>query len=202
MKILMINGSTRARGCTYTALAEMGKLCVAEGVNYEIIHLGRVPVRNCAACNACDKNAQHCVFDDNVINEIITKAWGSDGFIFGAPISQTYPNGRVLSVLDRVFHAGSVAFYHKPAATVITAFHPEKPAALDVLNNYFAISQTPIIPTTYWNILHGSEPINLLQDAKGMHAIRNLAHNMMWLLKCIESGRSQGVIPPKVSKSL
>ena len=39
MKALLINGSPRPRGCTYTALTELKKTLEAEGVEVELIHV-------------------------------------------------------------------------------------------------------------------------------------------------------------------
>ena len=41
MKVLLINGSANVRGCTYTALAEVGKALNNEGIETEIISLGK-----------------------------------------------------------------------------------------------------------------------------------------------------------------
>ena len=41
MKVLMLNGSCNERGCTYTALEEIGRTLREEGVDCEIFQLGR-----------------------------------------------------------------------------------------------------------------------------------------------------------------
>ena len=40
MKVLMVNGSPHLKGCTYTALEEVGKTLKENGVDYEIFQLG------------------------------------------------------------------------------------------------------------------------------------------------------------------
>ena len=35
MKVLMLNGSCNPKGCTYTALTEVGKTLTAAGIDYE-----------------------------------------------------------------------------------------------------------------------------------------------------------------------
>lgn len=62
MKVLMFNGSPKAKGCTYTALEEMAKVLNEEGVETEIMHVGAHPqeaawavvdvVRPVSACTA------------------------------------------------------------------------------------------------------------------------------------------------------
>ena len=50
MKVLMVNGSARAAGCTFTALTEVGKALNEEGVDYEIFGLGAAPMRDYIGC--------------------------------------------------------------------------------------------------------------------------------------------------------
>lgn len=58
MKVLLLNGSPHANGCTFTALTEMCKVFAAEGVETEIVQVGNKPVRGCVACGGCKKNRQ------------------------------------------------------------------------------------------------------------------------------------------------
>ena len=37
MKVLMLNGSCNPKGCTYTALTEVGKALSSQGIDYEIV---------------------------------------------------------------------------------------------------------------------------------------------------------------------
>lgn len=113
MKVLMLNGSCNERGCTYTALEEIGRTLREEGVDCEIFQLGADPVRDCIGCGGCAGGS--CVFDDDGVNRFVEKARKADGFIFGTPVYYAHPSGRVLSFLDRAFYSGSAAFACKPA---------------------------------------------------------------------------------------
>lgn len=119
MKVLMLNGSCNPKGCTYTALTEVGKTLTSAGIDYEIVQLGGGPVRDCIGCNQCSKSG--CVFTDDGVNDFIAKARQADGFVFGTPVYYAHPSGRVLSFLDRVFYAGGSAFAGKPGAAVASA---------------------------------------------------------------------------------
>ena len=89
----------------------------------------------------CAKNGnRRCVFNDDIVNEIIEKAENSDGFVFGTPVYYAHPSGRILSVLDRVFYAGKKAFEFKPGASIVSARRGGTVASFDVLNKYFSIS--------------------------------------------------------------
>ena len=197
MKVLLLNGSSHPRGCTDTALAEVSKPLHRAGIETETLFLGNEPVRDCTACGACGKIPGKCVFDGDIVNHIIEKAREADGFVFGTPVYYAHPSGRILSVLDRVFYAGKDAFAHKPAAAVVSARRAGTTASVDVLNKYFTISQMPVVSSTYWNMVHGSCPEEVLRDAEGLQTMRNLGNNLAWLLQCIEAGRASGISAPQ-----
>ena len=197
MKVLLLNGSSRPSGCTYTALREVAVSLEVAGIETEILFLGNEPVRDCTACGTCAKVPGKCVFDDDIVNRIIEKARGADGFIFGTPVYYAHPSGRILSVLDRVFYAGKSAFIHKPAAAIASARRAGTTATLDVLQKYFTISQMPVVTSTYWTMVHGKQPEDVLKDEEGLQTMRNLASNMVWMLRCIEAGKAAGIKPPQ-----
>ncbi len=201
MKVLLINGSSRPNGCTYTALNEVAKTLNGEGIETEILFLGNDPVRDCTACLSCRKLDGKCVFDDDIVNKIIEKAKDFDGFVFGSPVYYAHPSGRILSILDRVFYAGGASFAHKPAAAVASARRAGTTATFDVLNKYFTISQMPIVSSTYWNMVHGACAEDVLKDEEGLQTMRNVALNMAWMLKCIEAGKAAGIDAPVADKT-
>ena len=145
MKVLMINGSSHEKGCTFTALSEVAKELNKEGIETEIIQLGTAAYRDCIGCGACRKLNGRCVFDDDIVNKIIEKAESSDGFVFGSPVYYAHPSGRLLSVLDRAFYAGGKAFAFKPAAAVVSARRAGTVASIDVINKYFTINKMPVV---------------------------------------------------------
>ena len=197
MKVLLVNGSSR-KECTYTALSKVAESLNEEGIDTEIINIGGTPIRDCIGCGMCAKNGNsRCVFNDDIVNEIIEKAEESDGFIFGTPVYYAHPTGRILSVLDRVFYAGKKAFAFKPGASIISARRGGTVASFDVLNKYFTINQMPIVSSTYWNNVHGNNKEEVVQDLEGMQTMYNLGKNMAWLLKCIESGKNNNINTPE-----
>ena len=143
---------------------------------------------------ACGKH------DDDIVNVIIGKAKECDGFIFGSPVYYSHASGRLLSVLDRVFYAGSAAFYHKPGAAVVSARRAGTSASLDDINKYFAFAQMPMVPSTYWNNVHGNTAEQTAADLEGLQTMRNLAKNMAWMLKCFEAGKKQGIEAPAAER--
>ena len=194
MKVLLVNGSPRAAGCTNTALEEVAKTLGEAGIETEIFWLGAKPVQDCIACGKC-RELKKCVFDD-VVNTLIEKAKTADGFVFGSPVYYAHPSGRVQSALDRAFYAGKYAFAGKPGAAIVSARRGGTAASFDVINKYFGISSMPVVSSTYWNMVYGNTPDEVRRDEEGMQTMRNLGRNMAYLLRCIEAGKAAGIEAP------
>ena len=200
MKVLMLNGGWRADSNTRFALEEIGRTLAAEGIEYEIVNIGSRPIPDCIGCGAC-RTTGRCVSTGDGVNDFIRKASEADGFVFGAPVYYAHPAGRVLSFMDRVFFASKPdVFAHKPAAAVAIARRGGTTAALDAMMKHFTISQMLTVGSTYWNMVHGTSHDDLAQDEEGMQTMRNLGHNMAWLLRCIEAGRAAGVPSPTTER--
>ncbi len=196
MKVLLVNGSPHEKGCTYTALNEIKKTLEKEKIEAEIFHIGTNQVRGCIGCGGCRKNDGKCVFNDDVVNEIIEKAKTADGFVFGSPVHYAAPAGALCAVLDRVFYAGSSNFQFKPGAAVVSCRRSGTTASLDCLNKYFTISNMPVVSSSYWNMVHGSSAEDVLKDEEGLQIMRGIGSNMAWLLNCIELGKKNGASHP------
>ena len=204
MKVILVNGSPHEKGCTYTALETVAKTLNEEGIETEIFQLGTKPLVGCTACGACAKTGR-CVFDDRV-NEFLELAEEADGFVFGSPVHYASAGGAIVSFMARAFFAGSnsakMPFTLKPAAAVVSARRAGTTAAFDQLNKYFTISQMPVISSRYWNMVHGTKPEDVANDAEGLQIMRVLARNMAWFLKCKEAGKKAGVPFPKKEETI
>ncbi len=200
MKVLLVNGSSKANGNTARALAEVAEQLNAEDIDTEVFQLGAKPIRDCIGCGQCGKLGGRCTFDDDVVNELIAAAEQADGFVFGSPVYYAHPSGRILSALDRAFYAGSKAFAHKPGAAVAVARRGGTSTTFDVLNKYFTINQMPVVASTYWNNVFGAMPGEADGDAEGLATMRNIGKNMAWLLRCIEAGQAAGIEAPEADR--
>ena len=194
MKVLMINGSPEKDSCTNRALTEIAVTLKSEGVDSEIIQIGREIIRGCTACGACEKTGR-CVFDD-IVNKIADRMDEFDAFIVGSPVYYASGNGTVYAFMDRLFYSAGSRLKYKPAAAVAVARRAGTTATLDTLNKYFTINQMPVVSSTYWNMVHGFTPADVEKDLEGLQTMRNIAHNMAWLLKCIEAGKKAGLNAP------
>ena len=196
MKVLLINGSPNEFGSTFTALSEVAKMLNQEGIETEIIHIGRGAMQGCIACRKCRGESDKCVFDD-LVNEVAEKAKNADGFVFGSPVYYASANGSMIAFLDRLFYSQSKHFAHKPGAAVVAARRAGTTAALDNLNKYFTINQMPVVSSQYWNMVYGNNGEEVKKDLEGMQIMRTLGKNMAWLLKSIEAGKQAGIELPE-----
>lgn len=200
MKVLLINGSPHGKGCTYTALCEVEKEIVKEGIETEIVQIGQKPIRGCIGCDSCSESGK-CIFDDDIVNSILEKAEKADGFIFGSPVHYAGASGSITCILDRLFYAGK-NFAYKPGACVVSARRSGTTAAFEQLNKYFTIRNMPIVSSNYWNGVHGFTPEDVKKDLEGLQTIRNLGRNMAWLLKCIDVGKKNGILIPNQEEKI
>lgn len=195
MKVLLINGSPKANGNTYTALHEMEKTFQAEGIETEMIHVGRECVRGCMACIGCARTGK-CVFDD-IVNETAQKFEHCDGIVVGSPVYYASANATLMAFLHRLFYSTSFDKCMKVGASVVAARRGGLSSTYDELNKFFGISGMPIASGQYWNSVHGAAPGEAAQDEEGMQGMRTLARNMTFLMKSIELGKKAYGLPEK-----
>lgn len=196
MKVLMLNGSPKARGNTYLALEEMKKVFYAQGIESEIVQVGNQVIRGCVACRTCHETGK-CIYDDDIINELAPKLEECDGMVVGSPVYYGSANATLIACLDRLFYSVKFDTSMKVGASVVVARRGGTTATFDELNKYFAISGMPIAPSQYWNLAHGLRPAEVLHDAEGLQTMRTLARNMVFMMKSIALGKEQYGLPEK-----
>ena len=183
MKVLMINGSPRAKGNTAIALGEVAERLKKNGIDSEIVWIGNKPVRGCIVCNKCREKAGACAFDDDVCNAISATSAEADALVVGSPVYYGQPNGALLAVLQRAFYSNGPAIAGKPAAAIAVCRRGGATASFEALNMPFQMLNMPIVTSQYWNIVYGREPGQASLDQEGLQTMRTLADNMAWLLK-------------------
>lgn len=186
MKVLLINGSPREKGNTFTALSEVAKALQQEGVETEIISIGKKAVQGCIACGMCGREGK-CTFRDDLYFKVmrIVKE-GIDGIVIGSPVYYGGPNGSLCALLDRVFYSLGKELMFKPAASVVVCRRGGASAAFDRLNKYFTILNMPVVSSQYWNMVYGQTPGQAAEDEEGMQTMRTLGRNMAWMIKKLD----------------
>ena len=195
MKVLLINGSPNAKGCTYTALSEVEKTLRENGIETEILHVGHLAIHGCIGCRKC-KETGRCVFDD-IVNEAAKKFEAADGIVIGSPVYYAGVNGALTTFLDRLYYSTSFDKRMKVGAAICSARRAGTTATLDALNKFFLIAEMPIVSSQYWNMVHGNTPDEVLQDAEGLQTMRVLGRNMAFLLHAIHAEKEKSGLPSK-----
>lgn len=194
MKVMLVNGSPHEKGCTHTALNEVASTLNAQGIETEIFWLGQNVKGSCLACGHCVKNGK-CVMDD-AVNAFAVKAVEADGFVFGSPVHYAAPSGNIMSFMSRLFYSVGRKLANKPAASVVSCRRGGATGALDTLNKFYPICGLPMVPSQYWNMVHGSCAADVLKDEEGLQTMRNLGMKMAWMLKNIQAGKDAGIPAP------
>ncbi len=195
MKVLLINGSPHEKGCPYTALSLIAGELNASGIETEILNVGTKPVGGCIGCGGCAAEG------------LRLRRRGQRGHRKGQDrrclcVRHTCPlcvrlrqhdqlhgpsglRGRQVSGLQARRHLrfGPPRRHHHhagPAGEVPEFFH------------------MPLVSGSYWPMVHGSKPEQVLEDAEGCAVMRELGRNMAWLLQCIELGKANGITHPRI----
>lgn len=176
MKVILLNGSRREKGCTYTALSVVADTLKKNGIDAEIIH---------------------AIPDTATVNAVAEKMNTADGLVIGSPVYWASPSGEIVSFMDQLAGKAGAALVHKVGATVASARRAGTTATLDVLNKYLAYHQMVSVASNYWPMVHGNTPDEVRQDAEGLQIMRVLGRNMAWILKCIEAGKKAGISAPE-----
>ena len=188
-KVLLLNGSPHANGCTARALEEMVNVFSQEGVDTEVIQVGNQDIRGCVSCGFCEKNGK-CVFND-LVNEVAEKFKDADGLVVGSPVYYASPNGTIISFMDRLFYSTSFYKHLKVGAAVTSCRRGGNTATFDALNKYFTISGMPVASSTYWNQVHGFSREDVEKDLEGLQTMRNLARNMSFMIKAFADAKEK-----------
>lgn len=195
MKVLLINASPRENGNTALALSQIIEIFKEEGIETELVNIGKKPVCGCIACLSCRETGK-CVFDD-VVNEVAPKFEQCDGLVLGTPVYYASANATLSAFCDRLFYSTPFDKTMKVGAAVACARRGGCSATFDQINKYFTISGMPIASSQYWNSIHGAAPGEAQGDKEGLQTMRTLARNMAFLMKSIALGKEKFGLPEK-----
>lgn len=193
-KVLLINGSPHAKGCTYTALRTVADELERNGMETEIVHVGNKDIRGCIGCYKC-REIGKCVFGNDLVNEVAKKFEQADGLVIGSPVYYAGATGTLVSFLNRLFFSASFEKRFKVGAAVVSARRMGTTATLDQLNKYFLHGEMPVVASRYWNAVHGNNPEEVMKDEEGLQTMRVLGRNMAFLIRAIAREREVVGLP-------
>jgi len=187
MKVILVNGSPRANGCTFTGLSIIKEQLAKNGVDSEIFQVGNKPVIGCTACRYCRQPGKlgSCFYDNDIVNTVARALREADGMVIGSAVHFASATGAATSFLDRLFYCTELeAKRLKFGACIVSCRRGGNSSTFDQLIKYFTISQMPVVSSCYWNGIHGYTPEDVYADEEGVRIMRTLADNMAYLIKC------------------
>jgi multimeric flavodoxin WrbA len=174
-------------GNTHQALEVVLKELEKEGIETELIELGREDLKPCKACGTCRKRKdERCVIADDRLNELVQKMKAADGIIVGSPVYYGSMTAQTKAFMDRAwFVAGANGglFRRKVGAAVAVNRRAGALCTFDEINKHFLISEMIVAGSNYWNVATAMNPGDLASDEEGLAIMRKLGQNMAWLLK-------------------
>lgn len=184
MKALLINSSPHEHGCTDRALQEVAKSLTAQGIQADVFWLGPEMV--------ADSLIKHEADVADKLDKIID---GYDAFVFGTPVYFANANGRLTSLLNRLFYGKGKRFYGKVGAAIASCRRAGGVTAVDEINHWMALNCMIIPCSCYWNEIHGNTPKEVEQDFEGLCIMRQLGNMIAYVLKIKKLGDENGVEP-------
>ncbi|WP_432663866.1 flavodoxin family protein [Wukongibacter baidiensis] len=198
MKVVAFNGSPRKEGNTYYAIKMVMNELEKEGIKTEIVHVGNKRIRGCVACYQCSANKdERCAIQDDEVNDWIQKMKEADGIVIGSPVYYSGVAGTMKSFLDRAFLVAGVndrMLRHKVGASVVAVRRSGGIPTFNQLNQYINYSEMIMPTSNYWNVIHGTNPGEALQDEEGVQIMKVLGKNMAWLMKLAENGKGKAEV--------
>lgn len=186
MKVLAINGSARKDGNTAIIIGKVFEELNAAGIETEMIQFAGTIIEPCKACWACG-GQNNCVHKKDMFREVYEKMLDADGIILGSPVYSANVSANMQAFLERAAVVGDMnldgkTMKHKVGASVVAARRGGALQAVDTMNHFFLNHEMYVVGSTYWNMVYGQMPGDVLNDEEGLENMKNLGQNMAYLL--------------------
>lgn len=189
MKVLAINGSARKDGNTAIIISKIFEELNAAGIETELVQFAGSIIEPCKACWACG-GQNNCVHKKDIFHEVYEKMLNADGIILGSPVYSANVSANMQAFLERAAVVGDMnrdgkTMKHKAGAAVAAVRRGGALQAVDTINHFFLNHEMFVVGSTYWNMVYGQMPGDVLNDEEGLANMKNLGQNMAYLLKVL-----------------
>ena len=184
MKVLGIVGSPRKNGNTDIIMDIFLSHFSDQGLDTIKIHLGEKEVKPCDECLTC-KQTKDCHLRKDDFKEIFSEMLSSDAIIFSSPVFFGSAPAQMSALMDRAGYLGTAMnrpFEKKVGGAIVTGRRAGHNFTFMQLLHFFLYHGMIVPGSTYWNIVHGRDPGDVLQDKEGLDTVHNFASNLQWLL--------------------
>ncbi len=198
MKVMLLNGSPHEAGCSAEILKIFRERLENANVETESFWIGTDPISGCTACKACG-TLRRCRINDGV-NVFLNRMIECDALVVACPVHFASAPGALISFLDRVFYTARLrreVLAGKPGTVIVSARRMGTTSAIDVLNKYITYMEMPLVSGRYWPAVHGQTPEQVHEDEEGVQTVKDIADNMIWLLRSLEAAKKTGVRMPE-----
>lgn len=186
-KVVAINGSPREGGNTEIMLNAALEPLKEAGVETKIIQVGGKNIHGCRGCWACGKTANRkCVFNDDIVNDILENLFSADAIIFGTPSYYGNMTPELKALIDRagiVASANGKLFRHKVGAAVIAERRGGGSFIQASIHEMMLMNEMIIPGSTYWNFGFGRNKGEVSEDTEAMANMKNLGENILMLIQ-------------------
>lgn len=190
MKVLAINGSARKDGNTSIIIGKIFEELNAVGIETEMIQFAGNIIEPCKACWACG-GQNNCIHKKDLFCEVYEKMLDADGIILGSPVYSANVSANMQAFLERAAVVGDMnrdgkTMKHKVGVAVAAARRGGALQAVDTMNHFFLNHEMFVVGSTYWNMVYGQMPGDVLKDEEGLANMKNIGYNMAFLLSALK----------------
>jgi multimeric flavodoxin WrbA len=187
MRVLGINGSARKDGNTAIIIQKVFEKLNEAGIEAELVQFSGQIIEPCKACFACGGKA-NCIHQKDIFAETFAKMARADGVILGSPVYSADVSANMKAFIERAAVVADMnpgLLKHKIGASVAAVRRGGALTAVDTMNHFFLNHEMFVVGSTYWNMVYGQMPGDVLQDEEGLNNMKNLGGNMAFLLERI-----------------
>ena len=115
----------------------------------------------------------------------------ADGIILASPVYCANISANMQALLERAavvcdMNHGTLNNKYKVGASVAAVRRGGALQAIDSMNHFFLNQEMIVVGSTYWNMVYGQMPGDVLKDEEGLANMRNLGEKMAYLLKALD----------------
>ena len=194
MKVLGINGSARKDGNTAVIMNKVFEELNKQGIETELVQFAGQIIEPCKACWACGEQ-KNCVHRKDIFRETFDKMMEADGILLGSPVYSANISASMQAFLERAavvcdMNRGSLNNKYKVGASVVALRRGGALSTVDAMNHFFMNQEMVIVGSTYWNMVYGQMPGDVLKDEEGLQNMQNLGENMAYVLHKLKDNKS------------
>lgn len=178
-KVILLSGSPNVEGNTVQVLRECAKIIEENGVEAEVVTLAGMNIKDCMNF----ENGYNDGFD-----EIIEKIKNAQGLIVGGPVYWGTVRAELMTALQRIAMASmqNEKFLSRMVGGPIAiARRGGLTSSLQEMMMFYLTNDMIVPGSTYWNIVFGQKPGDVLKDEEGIKTVRRFAENVAFLVNKI-----------------